>query len=44
MGRVSAVKHKIYLQEWADKISECQNRGLHITEWCSQHNIDMHAY
>ena len=44
MSRISKAKHQLYLQEWAAKISECQNSGLHITEWCSQHNIDTHAY
>ena len=39
MGRVSAVKHNIYLQEWAVKISECQNSGQIVVEWCKQHKF-----
>lgn len=44
MSRVSAVKHNIYLQEWAVKISECQNSGQTVVEWCKQHSIDTRRY
>ena len=44
MGRISAVKHNLYLQKWAVMISECQNSGQTVVEWCKQHNVDTRRY
>lgn len=44
MGRVSAVKHQLYLHQWAVKISECQNSGLTVVDWCRNQGVDTRRY
>lgn len=44
MGRISAVKHQLLLQQWAIKIGECQNSGKSVAEWCRINAIDPKRY
>lgn len=44
MGRISTVKHQLLLQQWAVKISECQNSGQSVVQWCRLNNIDPKRY
>ena len=44
MGRISAMKHQLLLQQWAVKISECQNSGMSVVQWCKLNAIDPKRY
>lgn len=37
-------KHDFQIKKWKCLISECQNSGLKIKDWCAQNDISKHQY
>ncbi len=45
-SHTSLVAQQTRLSEWAEQVSDCQNRpqGMKIDEWCQLHNITKATY
>ena len=44
MNEVALVKKQVIEAEWADKISQCRESGLTVSEWCRQNSINPKTY
>lgn len=44
MDKVTMVKQAIREAEWTDRIRECRNSGMLVTEWCKQNGINPKTY
>lgn len=44
MDEVTLIKNKIRQEQWEKLITERQNSGLTIIDWCKKNNISCHAY
>lgn len=40
MDKVKAVKAQLRLQQWAERISECQASSMTVVAWCEAHDIN----
>lgn len=45
-SQTSLVAQQVRLSEWAEQITDCQNRppGMRVDEWCAQHGITKANY
>ena len=41
MDKVKAVKAQLRLQQWAERISECQASSMTVVAWCEAHDINI---
>lgn len=41
---IAIVKKQVIEAEWADKISQCRESGLTVSEWCRQNSINPKTY
>jgi transposase-like protein len=39
-----SAKHDFNLAKWRELIRDCQQSGLHVTEWCANRGYTKHAY
>ena len=44
MDKIELVKKQVIKAEWADKISQCRESGLTVSEWCRQNSINPKTY
>ena len=44
MDKVKAVKAQLRLQQWAERISECQASPMTVAAWCEAHDINIKTY
>ena len=44
MDKITYVKTKFRKDQWEKLITDRQNSGLKVDEWCEQNNISRHAY
>lgn len=44
MDKIALVKKQVIEAEWADKISQCRESGLTVSEWCRQNSINPKTY
>ena len=44
MATIREVKMELHRQEWAEDITECQNSGMKITDWCRMKGISTNTY
>jgi hypothetical protein len=44
MVNYNQTKAKISLQEWQQRILECQNSGMSVSAWCRENGISKGAY
>ena len=44
MDKVKAVKSQLRLQQWAERISECQSSSMTVAAWCDAHDINVKTY
>ena len=44
MNEIALVKKQDIEEEWADKISQCRESGLTVSEWCRQNSINPKTY
>ena len=44
MDKVKAVKAQLRLQQWAERISECQASSMTVVAWCEAHDINVKTY
>lgn len=44
MDKITLVKKQVIEAEWADKISQCRESGLTVSEWCRQNSINPKTY
>lgn len=44
MNEIALVKKQVIEAEWADKISQCRESGLTVSEWCRQNSINPKTY
>ena len=43
-GKIVAIKTEVREQNWETMISECQQSGLSVKEWCNQNGINTSTY
>ena len=43
-GKIVAIKTEVREQNWETLISECQQSGLSVKEWCDQNGINPSTY
>ena len=41
---ITEIKTKVSLQEWQERILECQNSGMSVKAWCRENGISTGAY
>ena len=41
---LNQAKHEARLAEWRDRVRECRNSGLRITQWCKENGINIKTY
>ena len=44
MDNIQSVKAQIRLQEWAERIAECQASTMTVEAWCTAHDINVKTY
>lgn len=44
MDKVKAVKSQLHLQQWVERISECQSSSMTVAAWCDAHDINVKTY
>lgn len=44
MSNVLSVKREYQMQEWAQKVRDCQASGLSKKDWCKQNGIALKTY
>ena len=44
MDKIALVKKQVIEAEWADKISQCRESGLTVSEWGRQNSINPKTY
>lgn len=44
MDKVTLVKQEITAAEWVERIRDCRNSGVTVTEWCRQNGINPKTY
>ncbi|MDD6400217.1 MAG: hypothetical protein PUG10_01230 [Lachnospiraceae bacterium] len=44
MDKVKVVKAQLRLQQWAERISECQASCMTVAAWCHAHDINVKTY
>ena len=44
MDKITAVKSKLKLQQWAERIAECQTSSMTVVAWCEANNINIKSY
>ena len=44
MDKIALVKKQVIEAEWADKISQCRESGLTVSEWRRQNSINPKTY
>ncbi|MGE4284507.1 MAG: IS66 family insertion sequence element accessory protein TnpB [Clostridia bacterium] len=44
MDEVTYMKTKFRQEQWEKLISDCQNSGLKIDDWCEANHVSCHAY
>lgn len=44
MNEVALVKKQVIEAEWADKISQCRESELTVSEWCRKNSINPKTY
>ena len=41
---ITEIKSKVSLQEWQQRILDCQNSGMSVKAWCQQNGISTGSY
>ena len=41
---ITEIKSKVSLQEWQQRILDCQNSGMSVKTWCQQNGISTGSY
>ena len=44
MEKITLVKQEITAAEWIERIRDCRNSGVTVTEWCKQNGINPQTY
>lgn len=44
MYEIALVKKQVIEDEWADKIRQCRESGLTVSEWCKENDINYKTY
>lgn len=44
MNEIALVKKQVIKAEWAERIRQCRESGLTVTEWCRQNDINPKTY
>ena len=44
MDKIKVVKSQLRLQQWAERISECQASSMIVSAWCDAHDINIKTY
>ena len=44
MDKIKRVKAQLRLQQWAERISECQASTMTVAAWCEAHDINIKTY
>ena len=44
MDRIQNVKAQLRLEQWAERIAECQTSPMTVEAWCSAHDINVKTY
>ena len=44
MDKIKVVKSQLRLQQWAERISECQASSMTVSAWCDAHDINIKTY
>lgn len=44
MDKVSSVKARLRLQEWAGRIAQCQSSSMTVAAWCEANGINIKSY
>lgn len=42
--QLSLAKHEAKLSEWRERVRECRNSGMKVTEWCAKNGINEKTY
>lgn len=41
---ITEIKSKVSMQEWEQRILDCQNSGMSVKAWCSENSISTISY
>ena len=41
---ITEIKSKVSLQEWQQRVLDCQNSGMSVKTWCQQNGISTGSY
>ena len=41
---ITEIKSKVSLQEWQQRVLDCQNSGMSVKAWCQQNGISTGSY
>ncbi|MGN1100717.1 MAG: IS66 family insertion sequence element accessory protein TnpA [Huintestinicola sp.] len=44
MNEIALVKKQVIKAEWAERIRQCRESGLTVSEWCRQNSINPKTY
>lgn len=44
MNEIALVKKQVIETEWAERIRQCRESGLTVSEWCSENGINLKTY
>ena len=44
MDKIALVKKQVIETEWAERIRQCRESGLTVSEWCKENGINLKTY
>lgn len=44
MNEIALVKKQVIETEWAERIRQCRESGLTVSEWCRENGINLKTY
>ena len=44
MNEIALVKKQVMESEWAERIRQCRESGLTVSEWCRENGINLKTY
>ncbi len=44
MDQIAIVKERVRREEWAERVRQCRESRLTVSEWCRQNNINPKTY
>ncbi len=44
MDQIATIKERVCREEWSERVRQCSESGLTVSEWCKQNSINPKTY